>query len=139
MGWIASDCLLKQHTLDLDISPLALRCANDLAWARPLTLSPLARVCLGVSLTCDSTATHTHTHSYARTLSACSKPAEVICDLSLLCCHLTRIDFFSYFPSSLLHLLPPNVSLPLWHQACSPPPTCLSQFSSSLDRSSHLL
>lgn len=43
------------NILDLGVSPLALRCA------RPLTLSPLAKVCLGVSLTCDSTITHTHT------------------------------------------------------------------------------
>lgn len=100
IGWIASDGLLKQHTRPgWTLSPLALSCANDLAWASPLALSPLAKMCLGVGLTCDSIVTHTHTQSYACTLSACFVAAEVICDLSLL-----SIDFFSYFPSSLLHL-----------------------------------
>lgn len=65
IGWIASDGLLKQHTRPgWTLSPLALSCANDLAWARPLALSPLAKMCLGVGLTCDSTVTHKHTHTH---------------------------------------------------------------------------
>lgn len=58
-------CLLKQCAYDLSISPLALKCANDILYTRLLTLSPLAKVWMVISLlalTCDFTSTHTHTH-----------------------------------------------------------------------------
>lgn len=36
-------CLLKQHAGPQNIS-ISIRCANDIAWARILTLFPLAKV-----------------------------------------------------------------------------------------------
>lgn len=122
-AYCISDCLHKQHAGLQNIS-ISIRCANDIARTRLLTLFPLAKVWIGISLTCD---THVHYR--------CSVPTEVICVLSFLRCHLTPIDFFSYFPSSALHLLPPKVPLPLWPQACSPPPTFVSQFSSEFSSS----
>lgn len=58
-------CLLKQRAYDLSISPLDSKCANDILCTRLLTLSPLAKVWMVISLlalTCDFTSTHAHTH-----------------------------------------------------------------------------
>lgn len=63
-------CLLKHRAYDLSISPLALKCANDILCTRLLTLSPLAKVWMVISLlalTCDSTSTHARTRAHTRT------------------------------------------------------------------------
>ncbi len=70
--------------------------------------------------------THTHTHAHTYIIGTHSIGLGDLWPLSLLRCHLTRIDFFSSFPSSLLLSLPPNVSLlfslsySLWHHSHSP-------------------
>lgn len=119
-------CLLKHHVYDLSISPLLVKFANDILCTRLLTLSPLAKVWMVISLlalTCDFKFTHSHIHTYST--GTHSIGLSDLWPLSLLCCHLTRIDFFSSFPSSLFLSLPPNVSLPLspsfWHQSPTPP------------------
>jgi len=90
-------CLLKQRAYDLSRSPLAVKSANDVLCTRLLTLSPLAKVWMVISLralTCDFTHTHTHiigTHTIG---------LGDLWPLSLLCCHLTRIDFLSSSPSA---------------------------------------
>lgn len=107
-------CLLKQRAYDLSISPLALKCANDILCTRLLTLSPLAKVWMVISLlalTCDSTSTHASTHTHTYIIGTPSIGLGDLWPLSLLCCHLARIDFFSSFPTSLPLSLPPNVSL----------------------------
>lgn len=109
-------CLLKLCAYDLRISPLALKCANDILCTGLLTLSPLAKVWMVISLlalTCDFTSTHAHAHTYI--IGTHSIGFSDLWPLSLLCCHLSRIDFFSSFPPSLLFYLPPNVSLLLMY------------------------
>ena len=59
-------CLLRQRAYDPGRSPLAVKCANDILCTRLLTLSPLAKVWMVISLpalTCDSTSTHPQTHT----------------------------------------------------------------------------
>lgn len=121
-------CLLKQHAYNLSISPLALKCANDILCTRFHTLSPLAKVWMVISLlalTCDFTVPRSLTH-----INIIGTHTIGLCDLwplSLLHCHGTCIDFFSSLPSSLLLPLPPNVSLLLspssWRVSHSPPPS----------------
>lgn len=103
-------CLLKPYAYNHSISPLALKCANDMLCTRLLTLSPLAKVWVVISLvamTRDSTSTHAQTRTH--TLLAHKVLALVICDLfpSIAAISLVLIFFSSL---SLPLSVSPNVS-----------------------------
>lgn len=86
-------CLFKQH---LSMSPLALKWANDILCTKLLTLSPLAKVWMVISLlamTCDFVRTHTLSHTCIN--GTHSIGFGDLWPLSLLRCHLQRIDLFS--------------------------------------------
>lgn len=73
MKGISSVCLSNVRMTSV-YSPLVLKCSNDILCTRLLTLSPLAKVWMVISLlalTCYCTSTHAHT--YTHTLLARTK------------------------------------------------------------------
>lgn len=126
--WIGLDCasyceghvrrLLKLRMWDLGISPLGLKCANDILWTGLLTLSPLAKVWMVISLlplTCDFTHTPSHVHTHTRAVWEHTVLAGVICDLLPSFAAISLVLISSrLFPSSLLLMfLPPPPLSPL--------------------------
>lgn len=124
-------------TLDLGMSPLPLRCANDIAWTRLLTLSPLARVWIGISLTCDSTGTHTYTQTHVHYRLAPYRLRWFVTSPSFAAISLVLISSLIFLHLSSTCFLPSFLFLsgtrPVLHRPH------LFQFSSSSDFPSPLL
>lgn len=125
-------CLLKQRAYDLSISPLAPKCANNILCTRLLTLSPLAKVWMVISLLA-LTRDFTHTHAYI--IGTHSIGLGDLWPLSSFAAiSLVLISSRLFLRLSSLSL-PPNVSLPhsllfFWHHSRplphSTPPFVLS-------------